>query len=554
MSNKSNGTKIYHLSHIDADGYGCQKIINDMKTKGAILFGDKEALIHKSYNANYDYIEDVVEKILQDIKQENNKEPKLLLITDLNLRNVELYEKIEKDLIKNHNCKIKVIDHHMTGEEMSKRFDWYNLNGEDCATKLLFDYIKKENPNIDFKEEEKYALEIDNYDLYKNHNSKKFLTGALYQDAIFSSNDFFKEKDNLNLKVQDIKREYILFMLNQIQKKLNENFSIRNISMFELDKVKKEFVSYYLKSNNKKDNTKSKVVSIPNHNLFTIDEKIKVMFILLKKVRYGNVNQENYSQEEENLLERLEGLKKISKEKVLKQYSNKIKENFPKGFEKEIEYFKGKLKEEIENLNYSQEKSEEENSLEDIEEMYQLLYLEYVKTFENKTKEKEELIKNENIPMKLLIPMLTYDVIIPKNIQSKVTSKSNTLKSDIEITFDLPSTYFQHASHNYVKNKNIILINFKLKQGTASVRASNEKGVNISKIFGGGGHPNASGFFVKIEDLYKEEEEIIKLLKSNKKPSPAMRMKIQKIVKEYLTNKIKDNFLKKSKKQDNISK
>ncbi len=67
--------KLYHLSHIDLDGYGCQYLTN-------LCFKEKNF-----YNANYgSEVSARINEIIENIKDEkdDNKE-RLILITDLNL-------------------------------------------------------------------------------------------------------------------------------------------------------------------------------------------------------------------------------------------------------------------------------------------------------------------------------------------------------------------------------------------------------------------------------------------------------------------------------------
>ncbi len=125
---------IYHLSHIDLDGYGCQYLTN--RCFESIKF----------YNANYgNEIKARLEEIVSHIKQDSPKNP-LILITDLNLTMREcLWLEDEANLI---NSKITLLDHHISGEECAINFDWYHLDISKSATAITYDWLKH-NFNFD---------------------------------------------------------------------------------------------------------------------------------------------------------------------------------------------------------------------------------------------------------------------------------------------------------------------------------------------------------------------------------------------------------------------
>jgi len=103
---------IYHLSHIDLDGYGCQYL--STQCFDAI----------DCYNANYGKF----------VYGDNPKNPieRLILITDLNLTTKEA-NWIEKEAIR-IGAKLQLLDHHATGASAAERFAWYKLDTTRCAT------------------------------------------------------------------------------------------------------------------------------------------------------------------------------------------------------------------------------------------------------------------------------------------------------------------------------------------------------------------------------------------------------------------------------------
>ena len=126
--------KIYHLSHIDLDGYSCQLVM-------------KEAYENiKFYNANYGAeVGERLNEILDAIK--TAKEDASILITDLNLTMDEskwLTKEIQK--LKDYekmNIKLQLLDHHGSGQDSANKFDWYLLDTTRSATQITFDYVQE---------------------------------------------------------------------------------------------------------------------------------------------------------------------------------------------------------------------------------------------------------------------------------------------------------------------------------------------------------------------------------------------------------------------------
>lgn len=151
--------KVYHLSHIDLDGYGCQLVTRE-------FFKDITF-----YNANYgrevsvrlnsilasiqsykkSNIGDVAMLFGKSIKVENTpqshesiNEKFLILITDLNLTLSEskfLSEKVADLKLSGFDIEIVLLDHHATGEESANIYPWYYLDINRCATKITYEYM-----------------------------------------------------------------------------------------------------------------------------------------------------------------------------------------------------------------------------------------------------------------------------------------------------------------------------------------------------------------------------------------------------------------------------
>jgi len=181
---------IYHLSHIDLDGYSCQLVMN--------------ATPYTKHNFNANYGPEVKSKLtimLDAIKKE--KKESLLLITDLNLTADESkwlsYEidKIRKNKI---DVKLQLLDHHGSGEQSAKKHDWYYLDVERCATKIMYDWAKE---NLDFNEPQwmkKYVDIVNAVDLWKKDEHDNFEYGKVCMRLVNETRELnrvmFANEDN----------------------------------------------------------------------------------------------------------------------------------------------------------------------------------------------------------------------------------------------------------------------------------------------------------------------------------------------------------------------
>ena len=125
---------IYHLSHIDLDGYGCQYLSQQ-------CFDTIDC-----YNANYGpevpaRLGEIVKKIEQDKFLHGDTVEALILITDLNLTTKE-GNWIEKEAIR-IGAKLQLLDHHATGAAAAERFAWYKLDTTRCATLITYDWLQQ---------------------------------------------------------------------------------------------------------------------------------------------------------------------------------------------------------------------------------------------------------------------------------------------------------------------------------------------------------------------------------------------------------------------------
>ena len=125
---------VYHLSHIDLDGYGCQYLSQKCFTT------------IDCYNANYGpevpaRMAEIVKKIEQDKFIQSEEIERLILITDLNLSSKEAAW-IEKEAVR-IGAKLQLLDHHATGLNAAERFAWYYLDTKRCATLITYEWLQK---------------------------------------------------------------------------------------------------------------------------------------------------------------------------------------------------------------------------------------------------------------------------------------------------------------------------------------------------------------------------------------------------------------------------
>lgn len=124
-----NNYHVYHLSHTDLDGYGCQLITSH--------FFDNISF----FNSNYG--KEITERFheIVELMEKNNKTKNIILITDLNLTK-EQCEYFEKNIQNaSVDAKLMLLDHHKSGQECFEKFSWYYLDDTRCATKITYEFF-----------------------------------------------------------------------------------------------------------------------------------------------------------------------------------------------------------------------------------------------------------------------------------------------------------------------------------------------------------------------------------------------------------------------------
>lgn len=209
-----NNEKFYfhHLSHIDLDWYGSQyimkKIFDFYKFKNYIC-----------YNSNYwNDLSENIWKINKSINliNENEKsyEKHYLLITDLNLLETNIQS--INNMIKKRRGKLEVLllDHHIVSDELIKDVEWYKLNKDFCATKLVWiefiDFmINKENQLN--KTLNKFSDFVNVSDLWLK-GDKDFTKSNYLSDLIYTETKFFPRVEEF----ETISRGYKFSLMEKV--------------------------------------------------------------------------------------------------------------------------------------------------------------------------------------------------------------------------------------------------------------------------------------------------------------------------------------------------
>lgn len=191
---------IYHLSHIDLDGYSCQLIMS--YTPYNIL----------SYNANYGAeVKSRLEEIIEHIRI-SNKNNIIILITDLNLTYDEskwLNNQVNKLNDAGLNITLTLLDHHGSGQTSADTYKWYYLDTTRSATKITYEYAK-ENFKISAKEWMPQYVDIVNaVDLWKQEETFNFEFGKVLMRLVSDA----KELNRITFGDDD--RLYKLSLLQQ---------------------------------------------------------------------------------------------------------------------------------------------------------------------------------------------------------------------------------------------------------------------------------------------------------------------------------------------------
>jgi len=228
---------VHHLSHIDLDGYSCQLVMSYTPYK---IF---------NYNANYGAeVKQKLEMILENITK--SKEKSIILITDLNLTADES-RWLNNQVNQTTNIRIILLDHHGSGEESAKKYKWYFLDVERCATKITYDYVKE---NFEFDEPvwmEKFVNVVNAVDLWKKDEVENFEYGKVCMRLVNET----RELSRVMFATED--NNYKLSLLAEASKYIDEDDAPILLDD-KIHQLKKEF--FQVNENGTLDNLATKYV------------------------------------------------------------------------------------------------------------------------------------------------------------------------------------------------------------------------------------------------------------------------------------------------------
>ncbi len=234
MSIKGESLRLYHLSHIDLDGYGCQYLTS--------RYFDSI----RCFNANYGTeITARVEEMIAEIKSSGSEDETLILITDLNLTTKECraLERSANEI----GAKVLLLDHHGTGESASKQFDWYHLDIEKSATKITYNWLRESFGFDESREYEKIVKAINAIDIWRDE-SIYFDYGKVLLGMISGAREINR------ILFPDEDRRYKLSLID-FAKEILANESLDEAPIILDDSIHKNKKSFFIdQKNDTKDN------------------------------------------------------------------------------------------------------------------------------------------------------------------------------------------------------------------------------------------------------------------------------------------------------------
>ena len=253
--------KLFHISHTDLDGYGCQLITKEYFKEGYF------------YNANYGIeVKLTIKKVLEEILA-FKEEDILFLISDLNLTFQESKD-LDRDiseLIENgYKIKLQLLDHHVSGKKSADAYYWYYLDDKRCATKIVYDYLFEEYDGFDFTVSswlEPLVNAINAVDIWLDYDIKNFEFGKVVMSMIS------KVREVNNILFADLNREFRFYLLRQASTFLDQvdgHIKLDN----EVHFLKKEF----LKLDHKDDTLDNLSAAYLVKSLIDVKDDLTVVF------------------------------------------------------------------------------------------------------------------------------------------------------------------------------------------------------------------------------------------------------------------------------------
>lgn len=223
--------KYFHISHNDLDGYSCHLVATKYFPDG------------KYYNCNYGTdVKIAISEVLKDIEFNHDKtEDILFIISDLNPTHNECKE-LDNNILRlqkmGFNLKLQLLDHHITGQKSSETFEWYFLDVDRCAAKIVYDYFK-ENFGVCTEDGwlEPLINAVNSVDIWKEHN-EDFEFGKVLMRMVSTANEInstlFREQNRAyRLKLLELASGYLDHQHSYVE--LDDNLHYLKKSLLKLD-------------------------------------------------------------------------------------------------------------------------------------------------------------------------------------------------------------------------------------------------------------------------------------------------------------------------------
>jgi len=148
--------RVFHLSHTDLDGYGCQFVSREFFQSPYFYNANYGKEVLARINLIFNKIDEIIaiESKLESKFRKKTSNNFLILITDLNLTISEskyVDERVAKYKADGIDVELLLLDHHVSGQECANIYKWYILDSSRCATKISFEYFTKRFSNMSAK-------------------------------------------------------------------------------------------------------------------------------------------------------------------------------------------------------------------------------------------------------------------------------------------------------------------------------------------------------------------------------------------------------------------
>jgi len=218
---RNNNLGVFHLSHIDLDGYGAQFITKH-------VFSDITF-------CNSDYGKTINEKFSSLVSSATSHPGyKLFLITDLNLT-ADQASVFSSTLQKwfGDEAELLLLDHHKTGTDVALKYDWYRLDTERCATLQTFYAFSDILPESERVRLYSFANLVNIHDLWQEDEAD-FDKANLLSSVVFSI-------DLLPADLISVCFDYRMHMLDGVHELYAQGLSVREIEQALFD-IKETFL------------------------------------------------------------------------------------------------------------------------------------------------------------------------------------------------------------------------------------------------------------------------------------------------------------------------